>query len=72
MTLTPAGLQLLKSLEGCSLEAYPDPPGGSSWSIGYGLALNSGLLVRRLLNSYGEGCAYGGCPFSGVMPCLRG
>jgi len=26
MTLTPAGLQLLKSLEGCSLEAYPDPP----------------------------------------------
>jgi len=37
MTLTPAGLQLLKSLEGCSLEAYPDPPGGSSWSIGYGL-----------------------------------
>jgi len=36
MTLTPAGLQLLKSLEGCSHEAYPDPPGGSSWSIGYG------------------------------------
>jgi hypothetical protein len=24
------------------------------------LALNSGLWVRRLLNSFGEGCAYGG------------
>jgi hypothetical protein len=27
------------------------------------LALNSGLWVRRLLNSCGEGCAYGGSPF---------
>jgi hypothetical protein len=36
------------------------------------LALNSGLWVRRLLNSCGEGCAYGGCPLSGVVPRLRG
>lgn len=36
MSLTPAGLQLLKTLEGCSLVAYPDPPGSGSWSIGYG------------------------------------
>jgi hypothetical protein len=29
------------------------------------LALNSGLWVRRLLNSFGEGFAYGGSPFQG-------
>jgi hypothetical protein len=32
------------------------------------LALNSGLWVRRLLNSCGEGCAYGGSPFQGRCP----
>jgi hypothetical protein len=32
------------------------------------LALNSGLWVRRLLNSFGEGCAYGGSPFQGRCP----
>jgi len=36
------------------------------------LALNSGLWVRRLLNSFGEGYAYGGSPLSGVVPRLRG
>jgi hypothetical protein len=36
------------------------------------LALNSGLWVRRLLYSFGEGCAYGGNPLSGVVPRLRG
>jgi hypothetical protein len=32
------------------------------------LALNSGLWVRRFLNSCGEGCAYGGSPFQGRCP----
>jgi hypothetical protein len=32
------------------------------------LALNSGLWVRRLLNSFGEGFAYGGNPFQGRCP----
>jgi hypothetical protein len=32
------------------------------------LALNSGLWVRRLLNSFGEGYAYGGSPFQGRCP----
>ena len=32
------------------------------------LAFNSGLWVRRLLNSFGEGCAYGGSPFQGRCP----
>jgi hypothetical protein len=36
------------------------------------LALNSGLWVRCLLNSFGEGYAYGGSPLSGVVPRLRG
>jgi hypothetical protein len=36
------------------------------------LALNSGLWVRRLLNSFGEGCANGGSPRSGAVPRLRG
>jgi hypothetical protein len=32
------------------------------------LALNSGLWVRRLLNSFGEGWAYGRSPFQGAYP----
>ncbi len=36
------------------------------------LALNSGLWVRRLFNSFGEGFANGGSPLSGVVPRLRG
>jgi hypothetical protein len=35
------------------------------------LALNSGLWVRRLLNSFGEGFAYGGTPFRGGAPPQR-
>jgi hypothetical protein len=35
------------------------------------LALNSGLCVRRVLNSCGEGCANGGSPGSGAVPRLR-
>jgi len=37
LTLTPTGLQLLKTWEGCILTAYPDPAsGGDPWTIGYG------------------------------------
>jgi hypothetical protein len=32
------------------------------------LALNSGLWVRRLLNSFGEGCDYDGSLFQGPYP----
>ena len=32
------------------------------------LALNSGLWVRRLLNSFGEGFAYSGSPYQGLCP----
>jgi hypothetical protein len=35
------------------------------------LALNSGLWVRRLLNSFGEGFANGGAPFRGGTPPQR-
>jgi hypothetical protein len=35
------------------------------------LALNTGLWVRRLLNSFGEGFAKGGCPFQGRCPALE-
>ena len=35
-------------------------------------ALNSGLWVRRLLNSFGEGCAYGGSLFQGWGPDSEG
>lgn len=35
--MTPAGLDQLKSDEGLSLTAYPDPrTGGAPWTIGYG------------------------------------
>jgi GH24 family phage-related lysozyme (muramidase) len=37
MPLTPEGLTLLKTWEGCRLSAYPDPAsGGAPWTIGYG------------------------------------
>ena len=37
MTLSNAGLQLLRQWEGCRLQAYPDPgSGGAPWTIGYG------------------------------------
>ncbi|MBD1195364.1 glycoside hydrolase family protein [Vulcanococcus sp. Clear-D1] len=37
MPLTPEGWTLLKTWEGCRLNAYPDPAsGGAPWSIGYG------------------------------------
>jgi hypothetical protein len=32
------------------------------------LALNMRLFLRRLLNSFGEGFAYGGSPFQGWCP----
>jgi len=37
LPLTPEGLTLLKTWEGCRLVAYPDPATGSApWTIGYG------------------------------------
>jgi hypothetical protein len=34
--------------------------------------LELGTVGRRLLNSFGEGFAYGGSPLSGAVPRLRG
>lgn len=37
MKTSPTGVELLKDLEGLSLQAYPDPgTGGDPWTIGYG------------------------------------
>jgi lysozyme len=37
MQVSPTGVALTKSMEGCSLKAYPDPAtGGAPWTIGYG------------------------------------
>src|SRR5882672_11004647 len=37
MKINSAGIKLLKQLEGCKLEAYPDPATGKDpWTIGYG------------------------------------
>lgn len=36
-SVSPAGVELIKSHEGLSLKAYPDPgSGGEPWTIGYG------------------------------------
>jgi GH24 family phage-related lysozyme (muramidase) len=51
MSLTPAGLQLLKTWEGCRLSAYPDPAsGGDPWTIGYGHTgpeVHPGLVITQ-------------------------
>ena len=37
MNISNKGLALIKSFEGCELEAYPDPgTGGDPWTIGFG------------------------------------
>lgn len=37
MNISTKGLALIKSFEGCELEAYPDPgTGGEPWTIGFG------------------------------------
>ena len=37
MNVSDKGLALIKSFEGCRLQAYPDPgTGGHPWTIGYG------------------------------------
>lgn len=37
MKISQKGLALIKSFEGCRLEAYPDPgTGGDPWTVGYG------------------------------------
>jgi GH24 family phage-related lysozyme (muramidase) len=49
--MTPAGLQLLKTWEGCRLSAYPDPAsGGDPWTIGYGHTgpeVHAGLVITQ-------------------------
>ena len=51
MPLTPEGLQLIKSWEGCRLCAYPDPAsGGAPWTIGYGHTgpeVHQGLAISQ-------------------------
>ncbi len=51
MSITPAGLQLLKTWEGCRLSTYPDPAsGGDPWSIGYGHTgpeVHAGLVITQ-------------------------
>ena len=51
MTITPAGLQLIKTWEGCRLSAYPDPAsGGAPWTIGYGHTgpeVHAGLVITQ-------------------------
>jgi len=49
--MTPAGLQLLKTWEGCRLSAYHDPAsGGDPWTIGYGHTgpeVHAGLVITQ-------------------------
>ena len=51
MGITPEGLQLIKSWEGCRLCAYPDPAsGGAPWTIGYGHTgpeVHQGLAISQ-------------------------
>ena len=51
VSMTPAGLQLLKTWEGCRLYAYPDPAsGGDPWTIGYGHTgpeVHAGLVITQ-------------------------
>lgn len=48
MIVSKAGLALIKSFEGLSLKAYPDPAtGGAPWTIGYG---HTGPEVKKGLN----------------------
>lgn len=45
LTPSPACLDLIKSFEGLSLKAYPDPgSGGDPWTIGYG---STGKDIKR-------------------------
>lgn len=45
LKVSRAGLELIKSFEGCRLEAYPDPgTGGDPWTIGWG---STGPGIRK-------------------------
>jgi lysozyme len=45
MTPSKAGLDLIKSFEGCKLTAYPDPgTGGDPWTVGWG---STGPDIKR-------------------------
>jgi len=46
LTVSKAGVDLIKEFEGCLLTAYPDPgTGGKPWTIGYGATLINGKPV---------------------------
>lgn len=50
MDINQAGIDLIKSCEGCRLEAYPDPgTGGDPWTIGYGHTggIDKGMTITQ-------------------------
>ena len=50
MSMSHAGLQLIKNAEGLRLEAYPDPAtGGAPWTIGYGSigGVSQGMVITE-------------------------
>ena len=49
MDISERGLALLRSFEGCELEAYPD--GGGVWTIGYGHieGVHSGMKISQAI-----------------------
>ena len=47
LRVSPEGVDLIKSFEGCKLKAYPDPgTGGEPWTVGYGATRIDGRAVR--------------------------
>ena len=57
MKISEKGLALIKSFEGCRLEAYPDPgTGGDPWTVGFGHT--GGEVVRGLVIDQEQADAY--------------
>jgi lysozyme len=50
MKINQAGLQLIKSFEGCRLEAYNDPLKPGLWTIGFGMTgpgIHQGITITQ-------------------------
>lgn len=51
MEINQAGIDLIKSCEGCKLEAYPDPgSGGDPWTVGFGHTgpdVSPGMIITQ-------------------------
>lgn len=48
--INAAGLNIIRTCEGCKLKAYPDPgTGGAPWTIGYGSTFNvtPGMVITQ-------------------------